>query len=599
MTDPITLTFGILGAGIQLARVIGNVQHVISSKEEARELRRQLRYLNETIDEVRSTLRRLGGLVPRNLSDIIHALGQYCRLLGDDIARFHLRFRNKGSFRFMNWIAMTAGFNKIERYRDRLEDCENWYSIALNTLHLTVSQEVRARSPSNIPAQITEQDILRGSQEIQSKNDLRRHLSRIRRSRNSRYQRMRRAGIDLNGLGNLAEDVLDDPTTAGTRSTGSLPRPQRPAPQNLPRPQNHQLRTQTRTRREIPETVPISVQDFIYSQPSPDDHPQVPRNNYNPQYYDQPQQPVQAPARVQMPQSFPGIVQESLYTDPRTPPPVPRPQPPRNNQHQRQYHHHSEGSGQGLMHTQLHQTVPALVQDDVMYNHSPLSVRRRDGVLLHEQPMQERGPIRPPPPSSYHQHKNPRQQHNTRGRPRSIGHDSFVEEAPQPLRRQRPDDVPIRFHPTAERGPTQPHLRPTHHPHEDRMQYRSPTRSRSRSIDHDSGIEDADERPRPRRPGVEEKRYPPTCYRGPEERPGKPRKRSRSRADSGYGSISGLGSNADDHGSMRSESSSWSRQSGSRNHSTHSTQQPSEGGSQPPEYDLYERRRRRRERAQD
>jgi hypothetical protein len=31
---------------------------------------------------------------------------------------------------------MSIGFNKIERYQAELEDCENWFNIALLTLHL-------------------------------------------------------------------------------------------------------------------------------------------------------------------------------------------------------------------------------------------------------------------------------------------------------------------------------------------------------------------------------------------------------------------------------------------------------------------------------
>jgi hypothetical protein len=130
------LTFTILGVGFHLVKVIGNIRHAISSKEEARELRRQLDYLFEAIVEVDNKIRRLGGLVPRKLSDIIRALGRYCRKLGEGIRGFQRRFRRNEAFKILNWIGMSVGFNRIEQYQSRLEDCENWFNIALMTLHL-------------------------------------------------------------------------------------------------------------------------------------------------------------------------------------------------------------------------------------------------------------------------------------------------------------------------------------------------------------------------------------------------------------------------------------------------------------------------------
>jgi hypothetical protein len=130
------LTFTILGLGFQLVRLIGNVRHAISSRTEARELRRQLDYLFEAIAEVDDRVGRLGSLVPRRLSDIIRRLGLYCRNLGESIRGFQRRFRRNGAFRLLNLIGMSVGFNRIEQYQARLEDCENWFNIALITLHL-------------------------------------------------------------------------------------------------------------------------------------------------------------------------------------------------------------------------------------------------------------------------------------------------------------------------------------------------------------------------------------------------------------------------------------------------------------------------------
>ena len=99
-------------------------------------MKRQLDYLFEAVVEVDSKIRRLGGLVPRKLSDIISDLGWYCRRLGEGIRKFQRRFRRNGTFRLLNMIAMSVGFNRIEQYQAQLEDCETWFNIALLTLHL-------------------------------------------------------------------------------------------------------------------------------------------------------------------------------------------------------------------------------------------------------------------------------------------------------------------------------------------------------------------------------------------------------------------------------------------------------------------------------
>lgn len=99
-------------------------------------MRRQLDYLFEAIVEVDNKIRRLGALVPRKLSGIIRALARYCRKLGEGIRDFQRRFRRNGAFKLLNWIGMSVGFNRIEQYQSQLEDCENWFNIALMTLHL-------------------------------------------------------------------------------------------------------------------------------------------------------------------------------------------------------------------------------------------------------------------------------------------------------------------------------------------------------------------------------------------------------------------------------------------------------------------------------
>lgn len=132
----VSLTFGILAAAPRVVELIDNIKYAIASKEETRELGRHLSSLYNTLAEMESMTNRLRYIVPRRLSGIIQALGDYCRDLGGNIYSFYRRYRRNRAYRFLTRIAIAGKFDRIRIYRDRLEDCENWYNIALKTLHL-------------------------------------------------------------------------------------------------------------------------------------------------------------------------------------------------------------------------------------------------------------------------------------------------------------------------------------------------------------------------------------------------------------------------------------------------------------------------------
>lgn len=116
--------------------LIGNIQHAITSMEDIRQLGGHLKRLNNLVDETKGLTRRLGQLVPDQLLDIVTALGDYCRRLGEEIYDFYRGLQRNRARRILNWFATSAGSNRIEKYRLRLEDCDNWYNITLKTLLL-------------------------------------------------------------------------------------------------------------------------------------------------------------------------------------------------------------------------------------------------------------------------------------------------------------------------------------------------------------------------------------------------------------------------------------------------------------------------------
>ncbi|KAF8850359.1 hypothetical protein BDZ45DRAFT_679833 [Acephala macrosclerotiorum] len=302
---------------------------------------------------------------------------------------------------------------------------------------------------------------------------------------------MKRARIDLSGLRHLAEDVLDDSTTVATSSTSSLPETQRSPPRNHPWPHYHQSSAQRRTRREVPETVPVVVQDFVYRQPSPERHPQRPRGNRYPHYHDQPEQPVQEPIGMQMPQRPRGIGGESLCPEPHTLPPIPRPQPQRNEPRPRQYHDHSELPPRRPIATQTARQIVPVIAHDAAYNHQPLSLRRRDDVPLRDHPIRERGAIQQPPPPSNLPQVDRTQQSSMRGRPRSIHQDSSGHGLPLPPghRRHAASSLPIDEHSTAGRESIRRPPPQNYHPRQDQRPRYTSSRSRSHSVDHESVAE--------------------------------------------------------------------------------------------------------------
>jgi hypothetical protein len=132
----VSLTFGILTAVPRVVELVSNVKNAIASNKEARELRRHLDSLYITLEEMEDTTYRLRYIVAGELSDIIIALGSYCRSMGGNIYGFYRRYNRNKAYRFLTRIAMASGFDRIRSYRDRLEGCEDWYNIALKTLLL-------------------------------------------------------------------------------------------------------------------------------------------------------------------------------------------------------------------------------------------------------------------------------------------------------------------------------------------------------------------------------------------------------------------------------------------------------------------------------
>ncbi len=132
-----SLIFNALGPQILTAiEIFRHDTNAIKSKQEFKGLRKHLRWLYRLQDRVEETTGELWTSAPNRLYKIIRALGRYCRELGIKIDKYERSYKKHLGIRIMAFICRSAGYDPIKIYRNSVEDCEDWYNIALKTLYL-------------------------------------------------------------------------------------------------------------------------------------------------------------------------------------------------------------------------------------------------------------------------------------------------------------------------------------------------------------------------------------------------------------------------------------------------------------------------------
>ncbi|KAF4628031.1 hypothetical protein G7Y89_g10123 [Cudoniella acicularis] len=206
--EPVSIALGALAILFRVHGAIQNVKDAISSMDEIKMIRGQVKHFDRTIAEVEELNHQLRDHVEGQLHEIILELCDYCRNLGIRIRRFHNKFRKNKSTRWFHYLAVTMGESKIDKYKNHLDDCEAWLAIALMTLSLSVPEDLEQR--------------------FRCENNLRRDLNHVRRATRSerrRYRKMRKVGVNHRRLQEIARNVLDDPITVSPPISDLGPNP--------------------------------------------------------------------------------------------------------------------------------------------------------------------------------------------------------------------------------------------------------------------------------------------------------------------------------------------------------------------------------------
>ncbi|KUJ08674.1 uncharacterized protein LY89DRAFT_788610 [Mollisia scopiformis] len=638
-----SLNLCIRAAAPKVVKAIRDVQDDLASRTEIERLERHLRRLYCTLYEIESDSRRLWQQVPVQLSEVIQALGEFCRQQCEIICDWYRGVRENKGLRFFDWFAVKGKIDRTQKYSKRLTDCEDWYNIALKTFYLIASLQARPPSPLEY---VTQQERLQASDEQHCRNELRKCLERTERARDrerSRYNRMMEAGVDLVALTEYAYDALNAPNTGPNSSTARHRSQARPRshtrkhhrhsepglqPRKRTQPRSGLLNfflggsrvpSKSRTRREPQrESVstrhrrkgPVDPQNFAYVATEPERRTAYQESAYQESTYQQP--------AYQQPDEPHQASQQSRIVDLNRPPsPPPQSEPPPSD------HSHDERRTYRSSRRFRDSTSEASgsAQESLPPRRSNREERRYPPVSYETQ---------------HHHHRS------TRSRSASSNRSSQYQ---PPTSRRADDTSSYMFQNSTEPGSSRPQRPHTHENIDPPIMYESQRRSTS-THSRPPPISDASssrpessrtrtsedgstptshysrfvaESPRVRMAEVQASsaRYvpksinirildvnyqsrPPMTYSNPHERPER-KKRSRSRSthrsrDSGYATRSRGSSETDrSHGTGRSsgESSRWRRSSGHSTgpSSTSSRRQPAD---EPEDYFRERRDRRRR-----
>jgi len=383
-----------------------------------------------------------------------------------------------------------------------------------------VSYEARRISVDNLPKDFTEQDMLRREEEIRCREDLRRYLTRVQRSkrRRNRYKEMKKAGIDLGGLEQYAEIILDDPITATTSSTASSPERQ----QNHRYPHQPNPPARGRSRSQQSWAVPVFPRDNEHGHPPrcpqrpegdpSSEHammehrrPDVIQNSRPPLSYD----PDNERAGHQIPRQrrSSSASYDSGFVDQS--PRLQRPHEITNSQLPLSYDPDNERARHQIPKQRRSSSAS---YDSGFVDQSP-RLRRTTQVITRRHP-----PLSNDPDNERAWHQIPRQRRSS-----SASYDlGFVDQSP---RLQRPHEI------------TNSQLPLSYDPDNERAWHQIPRQRRSSSASYDLGF--ADRSPRLRRTTqVITRRHPPLSNDPDQERRGRRQRRSRSRSSS-FGHDSG------------------------------------------------------------
>lgn len=142
MAEWIGFAATVAGIVVKGPDIIRNIRSILGSKTALANTREQQSEFSKYLKAVKRRTRRLHARnparVPRSLLNEVNNLTGYCDRIVAEVFRYHERYCNEFRVRFVHWVSISAGKNQSTIHNRRLQECEDWLSIAAATIYLYV-----------------------------------------------------------------------------------------------------------------------------------------------------------------------------------------------------------------------------------------------------------------------------------------------------------------------------------------------------------------------------------------------------------------------------------------------------------------------------
>ncbi|KAI1132002.1 hypothetical protein F5Y10DRAFT_27322 [Nemania abortiva] len=258
----IVTLIGLAGKSVGVPR---SRQHLLEVREQKRRLRRRLRKAEDEID----SLSGISAQGVRHLERETRNLIRHSHLQIEKFESFYRKFIGSWTVRGWNYVAISAGSDKISKYAKRFETYSDWITIARLSISLTLINEQAPLGGTSVSSSYWK-DVYR----------LRDELERVIRAKEAHPGRLRKLyvnkGVNLERLERYADGLVSrfDASDTGTASSiviiddlPEVPAQYRTIPSTWKRYHEHGRATQVQPSINRPSRTTFMHDDQVYDLP--------------------------------------------------------------------------------------------------------------------------------------------------------------------------------------------------------------------------------------------------------------------------------------------------------------------------------------------